>query len=230
MATDLLTLANELSSQERNIQDYHYQKYKLLEFKILIAKILSNQNSNQEFQLDQIQEMLSKILTLSNLKSSSYLDLALSLKPLIEIDIEIFDKLEGDYLSLLAKSQSLNPNNFIVYDNLGEYFYNKLPHSQLKLLDKKHQSNLKKSIAYFKYSLELNPFGIKANYFMSQIQYLIANIDLAYKHSSRLNTLCELNLLCSQNLNADQLKSAEELNNKLNKIVSNTPQSKKTME
>jgi hypothetical protein len=78
--------------------------------------------------------------------------------------------------------------------------------------------------------LELNPFGIKANYFMSQIQYLIANIDLAYKHSSRLNTLCELNLLCSQNLNADQLKSAEELNNKLNKIVSNTPQSKKTME
>ena len=163
---------------------------------------------------------MSQILTLENLKASSYLDLAISLKPLLDLDIIQFDKLSGDFLALLKKSQLLNPNSYQVYDLLGEYYYNKLPKSQLKLLDKKHKANLSKTISYFKNSLDINPFGIKSNFYMSKIQYLIANIDLAYKHSSRLNTLCELNLLCSQSLSEEQLKDSEELNNKLNKIFS----------
>ena len=220
MASDLLTLGFEILNQERPKPDYHYQKYKLLEFKILTAKILNNQNSNQDFQLEQIQKSLAQFLTINGLKASSYLDLAISLKPLLDIDIKEFKQLSGDYLALLKKSQELNPNNYVVHDMLGEYFFNKLPKSQLKLLDKKHKANLSKTISYFKNSLDINPFGIKSNFYMSKIQYLIANIDLAYKHSSRLNTLCELNLLCSQSLSEEQLKDSEELNNKLNKIFS----------
>jgi spermidine synthase len=220
MANDLLTLSFEMFNQEKSKLDYHCEKYKLLEFRILIAKILTNQNADHDFQLESIQKSLSQILTLENLKASSYLDLAISLKPLLDLDIIQFDKLSGDFLALLKKSQLLNPNSYQVYDLLGEYYYNKLPKSQLKLLDKKHKANLSKTISYFKNSLDINPFGIKSNFYMSKIQYLIANIDLAYKHSSRLNTLCELNLLCSQSLSEEQLKDSEELNNKLNKIFS----------
>jgi hypothetical protein len=170
-----------------------------------------------------LRKLLGQILILDNLKSSTYLDLAVSLKPLLETRAEDFADLNSDYLALLEKSQSLNPNNYKVHEMLGEFYYNKIPKSQLQLLDKQYQEDLSKTIAYFKSSLELNPFGIKSNYFMSQIQYLIANIELAYKHSSRLTALCELSLLCSQNLNEDQLKNSEDLQNKLNKIFSNKP-------
>jgi spermidine synthase len=223
MATDLLTLSYEMLNQENRLNDYHLQKYKVLEFKILSGKTLKNSSSDPSAQIDDLRKLLGKILILDNLKSSTYLDLALSLKPLLETRSEDFAVLKSDYLALLEKSQFLNPNNYIVHEMLGEYYFNLLPHSQLQLLDKQYQEDLSKTIAYFKSSLELNPFGIKSNYFMSQIQYLIANIELAYKHSSRLTALCELSLLCSQNLSEDQLKNAEDLQNKLNKIFSNKP-------
>jgi spermidine synthase len=220
MANDLLTLAYDTQARENKSSGVYLQKYKLLEFKILSKRDLSNLT---ESSIEEIRKLLGKILILDNLKPSSYLDLALSLKIAMEADPAAFIALKKDYLALLEKSRSLNPNNYLVHELIGEYFFNKIPKSQIQLMDKKFDKDVSRAIAFLKYSLDLNPFGVKSNYLMSQLQYLIGNIDLAYKHSSRLSTLCELNLLCSQNLNPDQLKSAEELQNKLNNIFSSKP-------
>ena len=78
---------------------------------------------------------------------------------------------------------------------------------------------LESAIKFLSNSLVLKPDSIEANYEMSQLQYLIGNIDLAYKHSMLLEELCAEGSSCVDILGTQRLDKAKSLNEKLDKIA-----------
>lgn len=222
-ATDLLTLAIDTHSKDDSkVDDNALQKYKLLEFNIQ-AKALAKRVGSQagDFEEARLMHKMEQILSSSHLKASTCSKMAKIIRQLIDARPSLQEDFEDEYVSLLNKSLELNASDVQAHLLLGEYYYKQLPHSQIEIAKEEYNTTIDKAIIYLKSALELSPFSVRANYYMSQLQYRIANVDLAYKHSQRLNNLCALELLCTQELSPDELKSAQELSEKLNKLLAN---------
>ncbi|MDA0772243.1 MAG: hypothetical protein O3C63_04795 [Cyanobacteria bacterium] len=129
------------------------------------------------------------------------------------------ERLKRIAIKKCTNALELNPNSWSLQLELTKIYLSSLPDSQLQLM-KNPGDKLESAIKFLRNSLVLKPDSIEANYEMSQLQYLIGNIDLAYKHSMRLEELCAEGSSCVDILGTKRLEKAKALNEKLTKIAS----------
>ncbi|MDD9898461.1 MAG: hypothetical protein OXU45_05605 [Candidatus Melainabacteria bacterium] len=131
---------------------------------------------------------------------------------------------EAERLKRIAIKRSLEalelyPRSWSLQLQLAKIYLSSLPDTQLAMM-KVAGDKLENAIKFLRNALSLNPDSIEANYEMAQLQYLIANIDHAYRHSKILTELCEDGTNCVDILGTERMDKAKELTEKLEKIAS----------
>lgn len=116
----------------------------------------------------------------------------------------------------------LYPCSWSLQLELAKIYLSSLPKTQLEMM-KVSGEKLENAIKFLRNALSLNPDSIEANYEMAELQYLIANIDLAYRHSKILEELCtDAGTDCVDILGTKRMDQAKELAEKLEMITSGT--------
>ncbi len=135
-----------------------------------------------------------------------------------ELEPESSKQFTSQAVNHLNTALKINPRAWQIQLALAEIYLAELPNSQIEFM-KAPESTINHAIKYLSNALLLNPYSLEANYQMAELQYKLGSMDLAYKHSNRLNQACAHGTVCVDQLGLEKVEEANKLHTKLTRLV-----------